>query len=141
MLPLSSSCLCPAVHKLSGRLEQREPWSRHVLVGFKLTHFIYCHAICLQGEGSEVSGLAELLCPEACPGSREAACPPLGVQRLQGEAVMGQARPNYERVFFCLFKIQRTSEVFICVFPCSLLFRLKSVGTQAANLDFSLNLS
>lgn len=30
------------VHELSGRLEQRESWSCCVLVGFKLTHFIYC---------------------------------------------------------------------------------------------------
>lgn len=54
MLPLSAGCLPPAVRKLSGRLEQQEPWSRHVLVGFKLTHFIYRHALRLQREGMEV---------------------------------------------------------------------------------------
>lgn len=53
-LPVSP-VVCPLLRISSGRLERQEPLSHRVLVGFKLTHFIYCHAICLQGEGAEVS--------------------------------------------------------------------------------------
>lgn len=73
-----------------------------------------------RGRARRLAGLAELLCPEACPGSREAACPLVGIQGLQREAVMGQAQPNYERVFFYLFKIQVGRQKFS--FVCSLAF-------------------